>query len=200
MTASVKLIDMMGDEAFIVQVARLSHKSEGNPESDKRLLKQLVKRGHTTPLEFVQMVFDVDCPVFVERQLIRHRTGTFMEKSLRHTTEEPRFYMPDKWRGTVADQTQATILVQRTYDHISHCYRRLLEWGVVPEQARIVLPLATYTQLNWRVDAHNLINGFLRQRLDKAAQQETREYAQAVAEIVKDKLPVVWAATLAKWG
>jgi thymidylate synthase (FAD) len=200
---NVKLIDMMGDESRIVQVARLSRKSEGSPESDERLLRHLVKCGHTTPLEFVQFTFWIKCPILVARQWMRHRTGTFLEKSLRYTTEEPEFYTPEEWRGNLSEDEIIGLQesLKSAYSKVEIIYRAMSQGHKgQPEQVRIILPLGTMTEFYWRVDAHNLINGFLRQRLDKAAQAEMREYAQAVAEIVSERLPVVWAATLAKWG
>lgn len=192
----VELYKFYGGEDVIAEIARKSHDSVSTPEGDIRLIKNQVKKHHTTPFEFSLFIFYICCPEMVFRHFVRHRTATFVVKSLRYTSDEPVFYMPDSNR---LDESLATV-VKETYDHIARVYNMLLEKGTKPEVARIVLPQGTYVTFYMSIDPHNLIDVILEQRLAQAAQYETRLFAQAIAKIVKSEMPHAWEAAAKKYG
>lgn len=203
----VRLVEMMGSDAAIVRAARVSY-GEGTKtvREDAALIDYLMRHRHTSPFEMVEFVFHVRAPIFVARQWFRHRTASYNEVSGRYSVLEPRFYRPATWRRQAKHNRQGSEgalsptearLVERLYDEnlaLSYeTYRQLLDVGVAREQARLVLPLALYTEFYVKQDLHNLFH-FLKLRLAEDAQLEIREYAKAIAEIVKEKVPLAWAA------
>ena len=162
---------------------------ENTDEAVKRVTLAVAcfKQEHFSVLEFAEMVFLVRCPIFVARQLFRHRNGTFMEKSLRSL--EPTQFKPTSY----ADET--TTSAEDIYDH-AYCvsyeaYKRLLECGEQKERARAVLPLATPTEFLWKINLRSLLNVF-EQRLDPAAQKETREVVGKMYQLVKPYFPNIF--------
>jgi len=203
----VELQDIMGDDLAIVNAARVSYlgESEGT-EKDKKLLFYLMENRHTTPFEAVEFRFRVHAPEVVLRQWVRHRTGTFNIQSRRYTeVKGDEFYVPQTWRlqdsrnkqgsiGVLApDEAQdLTDSLYDFYEYAHNLYTYALHIGVAREQARLFLPgFAVYSTFVWKTDAHNLMN-FLRQRMSLHAQYEIREYANAIYQIFKEKLP--WTA------
>jgi thymidylate synthase (FAD) len=130
--------------------------------------------------EFANFTFRIKCPIFVARQWMRHRMGSYVEKSLRYTKAE-NFYIPE---GTDAKQ-----LFDAAIRTSISAYETLLAIGVKKEQARAVLPLSVMTEFYWNVNARSLMN-FLKLRLDKHAQLEIREYAQEIMNIFESKMPI----------
>ena len=196
----VRLIDFMGSDVAIVQAARVSlgEGSKGE-EKDRRLIDYLIRNGHETPFEQVVFKFHVKCPLFVARQWFRHRWASYNEISGRYTEMEDEFYLPTKFRTQKAkDYTYQNLddvtnrqwreKLEKFYHSTYQLYEELLTAGIAKEQARIVLPLALYTQFYWTVNARSLMN-FLKLRTDVHAQEEIREYANAIAEVFKNKLP-----------
>ncbi len=196
----VRLIDFMGSDVAIVQAARVSlgEGSKGE-EKDRRLIDYLIRNGHETPFEQVVFKFHVKCPLFVARQWFRHRWASYNEISGRYTEMEDEFYLPTKFRTQKAkDYTYQNLddvtnrqwreKLEKFYHSTYQLYEELLAAGIAKEQARIVLPLALYTQFYWTVNARSLMN-FLKLRTDVHAQEEIREYANAIAEVFKNKLP-----------
>lgn len=145
------------------------------------------KQEHFSVLEFAEMVFLVRCPIFVARQLFRHRNGTFMEKSLRSLEPSAPKRISDADETTVS----ADDLYERAYCLSFETYKRLLECGEPKERARAVLPLATPTEFLWKIDLRSLLNVF-EQRLDPAAQKETREVAGKMYDLVKPYFPNIF--------
>lgn len=206
----VRLVDVMGDDSSIVQAARVSYGAGTKKvHEDRGLIRYLIRHQHWTPVEMVEFKFHVKIPVFVARQWIRHRTANVNEVSARYTEMKDEMYLPplqhisaqskDNKQGRelqsfpedVANDIQAIIKEsnERQYD----VYQKLLELGVARELARTVLPVGHYTEWYWKIDLRNLMN-FLALRLDPHAQWEIRVYAEAMAEIVKQVVPIAWEA------
>lgn len=207
----VRLIDGMGSDLSVVRAARVSTGSRPEDaskgeERDAKLIRYLLKHEHGTPFEHNAFTFYVKAPVFVERQWLRHRIGSFNEISGRYTEYEPEFYVPERARLAARSNKQGSVAaddprldellqeaVRSTVEHAFGRYRELLERGVARELARIVLPLNLYTEWYWTVNARSLMN-FLALRTQEDAQLEIRQYAQAVETIWSERMPVTHAA------
>ncbi|APD08670.1 MULTISPECIES: FAD-dependent thymidylate synthase [Thermus] len=200
----VRLVDVMGDDRAIVQAARVSY-GEGTRtvREDAALIDYLMRHRHTSPFEMVEFKFHVKAPLFVVRQWFRHRTASVNEISGRYSVLKDEFYEPNAFRrqakrnkqgseGELADE-EALALLREAEREAYRVYEKLLEKGVAREMARLVLPLNLYTEFYWKQDLHNLFH-FLKLRLSPDAQWEIREYAKAIAEIVKAHVPLAWAS------
>lgn len=202
----VRLIDTMGDDASIVQAARISYGTgTKTPSEDRALIRYLMSHHHTTPFEMCEIKLHVKMPIFVARQLVRHRTASINEYSARYSVLDNEYYVPlvenmgmqskDNKQGqgetdsTIAKAAQVEIDVACKLAYRS--YEKLLETGVAREIARMVLPVNFYTQWYWKMNLHNLFH-MLSLRLDSHAQYETRVYAEAIAGIVKTWVPDAW--------
>lgn len=204
----VRLVDMMGNDYAAVKAARVSY-GQGlkTPERDKALIMYLMEHGHETPFEHIVFTFHVKTPLFVARQWFRHRIGSFNEISQRYTEiKEEEFYIPENIRINVPEDRQKAIVVDdrellekvketmvKTFEEAYHTYKDLLNMGVARELARIVLPLSTYTQFYWTVNARSLMN-FLSLRADSHAQWEIEQYAIAIAKMFKSTCPWTYEA------
>jgi len=206
----VVLVDYMGDDAAIVQAARVSYGlGTRTARDDRALIRYLMRHGHTTPFEMVEFKFLVRLPMYVARQWIRHRTASVNEVSARYSIVPDEFDVPppEAIRGQSARNRQgrsgetlppATVeafreAVKRSSDEAYEIYQKSLEQGVARELARIVLPVGIYTEWYWKMNLHNLFH-FLELRLDDHAQEEIRQYANIIAEIVKGVVPVAYEA------
>ena len=196
----VKLIDKMGDDCTPAESARLSYAGTRREwdEGDGRLTKRLLKDRHTSPFEFNEIVFEIQAPIFIARQMVRHRTANWSEFSMRYSdasklAEEILIYSPANWHGNDSDES-STRVAELTFEYRAHIersrwlYRQLVEQGVAKETARIVLPVSTYTRWKWKMDFHNL-NHFLKLRTAMDAQSEMREYANAIKELTAQVWP-----------
>ncbi len=200
----VRLVETMGSDASIVRAARVSY-GEGTKtvREDAALIDYLMRHRHTSPFEMVEFTFHVRAPIFVARQWFRHRTASANEVSGRYSILEERFYRPEAWRRPAEHNKQgskgrflsedADRALAEAYRTAYAAYQSLLALGVAREEARIVLPVGLYTEFYWKQDLHNLFH-FLKLRLDPHAQAEIRAYARAIAEIVKARVPLAWAA------
>jgi thymidylate synthase (FAD) len=211
----VELCDVMGDDETVVRCARQSYDKAGGELSEYDIRRQIffmLENGHTSPFEQVVFRFHIRLPVFVARQLIRHRTARVNELSGRYTVfSEDSFHVPDELafinRETAGGDKDSiagedydkkikipadSLSVHAKYiNNISYnAYKGLLDNnpGIPPELARINLPLTLFTELYWQMDLHNLLH-FLRLRLDGHAQKEIREYALAIYNFVKAVCP-----------
>lgn len=206
----VRLIDVMGDDAAIVQAARVSYgKGTKSVTEDRGLIRYLMRHKHTSPFEMVEFKFHVKLPIFIARQWIRHRTANVNEYSGRYSEMKDEFYLPEKSQLRTqsvvnkqgrSDEKLEDDSVQIIYDKLSNSfeesyseYKEFLELGLAREIARINLPLSNYTEWYWKIDLHNLFH-FLRLRIDKHAQYEIQVYGNAIAEIVKKAVPLAWEA------
>ncbi len=206
----VRLVDFMGGDDDIVAAARVSYgKGTKKTRQDRGLIRYLMRHHHTTPFEMVEFKFHVKLPIFVARQWIRHRTANVNEYSGRYSVMEDKFYVPPPEQVTgqsksnrqgrdeteLEPQTREDFLnfLKESNEQLYAQYQKALEGGVARELARINLPLSLYTEWYWKIDLHNLFH-FLRLRLDEHAQWEIQQYAQAMAQMVKQVVPVAWEA------
>jgi len=205
----VVLVDYMGDDAAIVQAARVSYGAGTKSVRDDRgLIRYLLRHRHTTPFEMVELKFLVRLPIYVARQWIRHRTASVNEYSARYSIVPDEFDLPSadevrrqstrnrQGRGEalpseIADRFRADLT--RLSEESYAAYQRALADGVARETARLLLPLAYYTEWYWKIDLWNLLH-FLSLRLDPHAQEEIRLYAAELAALAKVVCPVAYEA------
>lgn len=176
---------------------------------DAGLIRYLLRNRHGTPFEHSVFRFHVKCPIFVAREWMRHRIGSFNEWSGRYSKLEPEFYIPENIRSQVGKPGAYTFeemsdddkiyvrahigeVVKGTWD----TYEHLLERGVAKEVARMVLPVNIYTQFYWTINARSLMN-FLSLRNSEHAMYEIRQYAIVIEEIFAAAMPVTHEAFIA---
>lgn len=209
----VRVIDYMGDDSAITQAARVSYgRGTKSVSNDEGLIRYLMRHWHSTPFEMCEVKFHVKLPVFVARQWIRHRTANVNEYSARYSILDREFYIPapeqlaaqstvnNQGRGQVLQGDEAARVLEllredatRSYDHYEAMLSQDGQQGLARELARMNLPANVYTQWYWKVDLHNLFH-FLRLRADAHAQYEIRVYAETMCRIVKDWVPLAYAA------
>lgn len=194
----IRVIDYMGNDAAIVQAARISYgQGTKTPQQDKALIFYLMRHGHTTPFEACEIKLHVKLPIFVARQWVRHRTANINEFSARYSIFEDDFYQPEVQElrhKTPLEPEKAHSMVQALQEETQRAYalyKELLDAQVTREQARMVLPTNIYTQWYWKIDLHNLLH-FLEVRTESNAQYEIRVYAEKILEIVKQWVPVAY--------
>jgi thymidylate synthase (FAD) len=204
----VKLVDYMGSDTRIVDAARVSYQQGTKAvQTDRHLIRYLVRNLHTTPLEKAVFEFHVKCPMFIGEQFLRHRTGSFNKISGRYSEMKDEFYIPDPVRrqsvinrqGSAADEVieqigsyRAPIHFEDSFNHSYEDYTEALEAGVARELARAVLPASLYTEFYWTVNLWNLMH-FLKLRLDTHAQLEIRVFAEAIYQLIKDNCELSFA-------
>lgn len=223
----VELIDHMGSDLTVVNAARVSFNKESewltNPptyldtvetavtalsDKDAKLIKYLAKHKHWTPFSHPQLTFRIKAPIFVARQLFKHKVGlTENEVSRRYVDSYPEFFFPvfrkraeNKKQGSLdefpdkLEECERILLI--TQEVAYQGYKKLLEHGVCPEQARMVLPQSMYTEWYWT----GSLAAFARVcqlRLDPHAQKETQEIAAGIHLHLKEIFPVSTEALLA---
>jgi len=213
----VRLVNHMGGDLAVVRAARVSHDADwraGDDEGgDARLIRYLMRNGHTSPFEHVQFTFEVKAPIFVLRQWMRHRTWSFSEISMRYTVvDEPEFYTPTP--GLIGVQSKSSkqarvevvlsgedldrraheaAVVRHAAERAADLYRKLLASGWPRELARTVLPVSVYSRMFATADLHNLFH-FLELRLHEHAQYEIRVYAEAMLTLIRPIAPACVAA------
>src|SRR5690625_497595 len=210
----VRVVDYMGDDAAIVQAARVSYgQGTKRARDDAGLIRYLMRHWHSTPFEMCEIKLHVKLPVFVARQWIRHRTANVNEYSARYSILDREFYIPSpehlaaqsttnrQGRGELLEGEAAARVLEilkadsaRAYDH----YAEMLAEGedrpgLARELARMNLPANIYTQWYWKTDLHNLFH-FLRLRADPHAQYEIRAFADAICGLTREWVPVAYAA------
>ncbi len=213
----VRVVDYMGDDNAVVQGARVSYgRGTRAVQSDRGLIRYLMRHRHTTPFELAEIKLHVRAPIFVTRQWFRHRTASINEYSARYSVLEREFYVPPpesvaaqsasnrQGRGAAMAPEQAARVVEMLRDDAARCYDNYL-WmlneaegeahdpgraGVARELARINLPVGIYTQFYWKVDLWNLLR-FLSLRADPHAQAEIRAFADAILGVVQAWVPAV---------
>jgi len=208
----VRVVDYMGDDAAVVQAARVSYgRGTRKTTEDEGLIRYLMRHWHSTPFEMCEIKYHIKLPIFVARQWIRHRTANVNEYSARYSILDKEFYIPSpehlaaqsadnrQGRGEILTGDAAARVLhlirqdaEQTYAH----YEEMLDedgLGLARELARMNLTLNTYTQWYWKTDLHNLFH-FLRLRADSHAQYEIRVYAEAMLETVKAWVPLSHAA------
>src|SRR6516164_2387448 len=217
----IRVIDYMGDDAAIVQAARVSYgRGTRKVSEDRGLINYLMRHRHTTPFEMCEIKYHVKLPIFVARQWIRHRTANVNEYSARYSILDKEFYIPApehlavqattnrQGRGAAIDceaAQRALDLLRRDAEAAYAGYAELLNEdasgapidprrpSLARELTRINLSLGFYTQWYWKIDLHNLLH-FLLLRGDAHAQEEIRAYAQAISDVAQRWVPLAWEA------
>ena len=217
----VRLVDSMGGDLSVVNAARVSYDKESTEidEKDKKLIKFLIREGHTSPFRHSAITFEAYAPLFVARQWWKYAVSSthvddqngWNESSRRYITEEAEFYVPEpnEWRSKPENSKQGsgepintkdgsfhTNMLNKTINEGVLMYQEAMQDEVAPELARLYLPAyAMYVRWRWTVSLQGVIT-FLDQRLEHDAQWEIQQYAQAVLELTKTRFP----ATFESWG
>ena len=203
----VRLVDHMPQQdldASIVQAARVSY-GDGTKSTrgDRGLIRYLLRHWHTTPFEMVEFKFHIKMPIYIARQHLRHRTASVNELSARYSVVPKEYYDPTLFRGQSVVNHQGSegivevngVETTQALEQAFGVYDQLLERGVCREQARGVLPQSTYTEFYWKINLHNLMH-YLQLRLDHHAQQEIREYAEVIYNLIEPLVPITMQAFL----
>ena len=219
-------IDHMGSDLSVVNAARVSFgkRSEahswawadegakslkGKPmmpvlsERDTKLIQYLAKHKHTSPFGHAFASFHVKAPMFVARQLVKHKFLRWNEISRRYVDEEPEFYVPDLWRGKSEDKKQGskgvvesidpTLITNDLHHRALSDYQRLLREGVCPEQARMILPQSMMTEWYWS-GSLDAFSDMCLLRCANDTQVETQKVAAAISVKMHELFPVSWMA------
>ena len=216
-----ELIDHMGTDITVVDAARVSFSKRASwkmgtdlavqelSERDKKLIQYLAKHNHWTPFGHCSLSFHIAVPIFVARQLQKSQVGLcWNEVSRRYVDSSPQVWMPSQWRGRPTDkkqgssdeiiewadrETRVSTVADNAMKNSIEAYQTLIESGVAPEQARMVLPMNTMTEFFWS----GSLPAFARVcnlRCKEDTQQETQEVANLIDGLAKDKFPVSWEA------
>jgi thymidylate synthase (FAD) len=209
----VRLDDAMATDLSVVNAARVSfaRRKEEMDDSDAGLIRFLMRDRHGTPFEHNSFRFHIRAPIFVAREWMRHRIGSFNEFSMRYAKATDDFYMPesddvrtqvgkpgaysfDPVPPDVAETTRDEL--RAVYEAAFTAYERLVELGVARELARCVMPVGAYTEFYWTVNARALMN-FVSLRAAETAQREIRRYAEACEHFLAERMPVTYEAFVA---
>ena len=197
------MMDYMGSDITVVNAARVSFGKKSNntytTDKDEKLISYLAEHKHMSPFGHCFASFHVKAPVFVARQLVKHKFLRWNEISRRYVDEEPEFYVPDVWRGRAEDKKQGSEGVVDVGDWSDAnwacllAYKDLLDKGVAPEQARMILPQSMMTEWYWSgsldafADMCNL-------RCASDTQVETQSVAVQISRKMRSLFPVSWEA------
>jgi thymidylate synthase (FAD) len=226
---AVTYIDHMGSDLSVVNAARVSFGKKSEwvwkefgkkvyfrnsyarlSERDTKLIRYLAKHKHLSPFGHAFASFHVKAPIFVARQLVKHKFLRWNEISRRYVDEEPEFYVPDVWRGRSADKKQGSDGVSvwnhgqgtgyREHEYevmqdIRVLYDRMIEKGVAPEQARMVLPQSTMTEWYWS-GSLDAFAAMCKLRCASDTQYESRIVADQISDIMSELFPVSWEALM----
>ena len=201
----VELIDKMGDDISVVNAARVSYSKQSKTFTlkDEKLIKYLAEHEHWSPFAHASMQFRIKAPIFVARQLVKHQVGlVWNEVSRRYVDFPPELYRPEAWRGRPMNSKQGSdgaVELGQTIDHnlettMQSClilYNTLIQKGVAPEQARMVLPQSMMTEWYWS----GTVYAFARVcnlRCKPDTQKETQDVANEIDKLAKDAFPHSW--------
>ncbi|WP_027459891.1 FAD-dependent thymidylate synthase [Deinococcus murrayi] len=206
--SAVTLVQHVGSDKMIVNAARVSFGGDSDAPlngRDEKLIRYLLRHQHGSPFEHNLVTFKVVCPIFVDRQLVRHRVGVSKnEISGRYVELQERNFTPPSFRRQAPSNRQASVEDDGTLDQAAAAavwegawraafaaYQELLALGVTREQARGVLPLSLYTESYYTFNVRSLLH-FLSLRDHEGAQYETQLYARALAELAEPLFPVTF--------
>ena len=204
----VSLLAYCGSDASIAATARVSYAAGTKQVSnDEQLIRYLMRNQHTSPFEHTFLQFHIKAPIFVLRQIMRHRTASWNEISGRYSEIANEAYVPMEEHLTTqnpknkqtrtADKVDDSHMIRSSMVHdqasLFHNYQGYLKEGLAREVARINLPLSTYSEVVMSIDLHNMLH-FLKLRFSAHAQFETREYAEAMYEMLKPLYPFTFSA------
>lgn len=212
----VRLLEVMGSDQTIEESARISYGDGTRKTSETRnLLRYLMRHKHTSPFEMAEVRFHLKLPIFVMRQLIRHRTANVNEYSGRYSIMSEDFYLPaessvneqspinNQGRGQEVDENNKMLILgsMNAVNDMAHStYKRIVDpqptdgfhegfKGVARELGRTILPVSNYTEVIWKSDLHNFFH-MVKLRIDPHAQEEIRDFANAMYELVKPHFPL----------
>jgi len=203
----------MGSDLSVVNAARVSFGKKSEmvcsdhqigtyelKEGDKRLIKYLAKHKHLSPFGHAFASFHVKAPIFVARQLVKHKFLRWNEISRRYVDDDPVFYVPDVWRGRSADKKQGSsdevvedIHTDTTLAYVKSLYNHMVNSGVCPEQARMVLPQSTMTEWYWS-GSLDAFADMCKLRCKPDTQLESRIVADQISKHMSELFPVSWRA------
>ena len=201
----VELVDRMGTDLSVVNAARVSYaktKSVFSPQ-DEKLIKYLAEHEHWSPFGHASLQFRIKAPVFVARQLVKHQVGLIWnEVSRRYVDFPPEFFTPHAWRGKPTNSKQGSdgivemskddeMMYASTMLQCEELYNRLLEKGIAPEMARMVLPQNMYTEWYWSGSLYAFAR-VCNLRCAKDTQIETQNIANQIDTIAGQKFPISW--------
>lgn len=215
----VRLVDAMPNlpgaaDTAIVEAARVSYQQGTTASRNERgLIRYLMRNWHTSPFEMVELKFHLKMPIFVARQWMRHRTASINEVSARYSVLPDESYIPksedigiqstSNKQGreaglSASEATHVKDLISYQSAEAFSAYSELLNKNVAREQARLVLPVNTYTEFYWKANLLNTMR-LLQLRMDPHAQKECQVYAEAIYEIAKEIAPVTMEAFSDYW-
>ena len=204
----VEYVDHLGSDINVVNAARISFSKEAQEfdlDKDTKLINYLAKHNHFTPLAHTAVSLRIKAPIFMARQFVKHQIGlVWNEESRRYINDEPEFYIPKEYRGrpdnvkqgsegVLEDSTGIQVYLIEQTNKALDCYNNLLERGVAPEMARMVLPQNTMTNWMW-TGSLVAFSRVVKLRLDPHAQLEAQILAKMIDETVSPLYPVSWAA------
>ena len=201
----IELIDVMGNDLSVVNAARVSYSKtkKSFEQSDEKLIKYLAEHNHWSPFAHASLQFRIKAPIFVARQLVKHQVGlVWNEVSRRYVDFPPELYKPETWRGRPKNSKQGSdgeIKLDQTIEYsmesaMQSClitYNTLLEKGVAPEQARMVLPQSMMTEWYWSGTLY-AFSRVCNLRCKPDTQKETRDVADEMSKICDEKFPYSW--------
>ena len=216
---SVEYVDHMGDDLRVANVARVSFNNwkKELEEKDVRLIDYLASHEHTSPFRHCFLSVRCTAPIFLARQLAKHQVGlSWNEVSRRYVDSEPEFFDPDEWRtrpegsikqGSSSDTVEDIVMkneveswptktgnaYQLAVEGCVSCYNSMIEAGVSPEMARMVLPQSMMTQWIWSGSLQAFFNTW-RLRIDAHAQKEAQVFASKLGDVINELFPVSWKA------
>ena len=199
------LIDYMGSDLSVVNAARVSFgkKHDTFQDKDKKLIRYLAKHKHMSPFGHAFASFHVKAPIFVARQLVKHKFLRWNEISRRYVDEEPEFYSPNTWRGRSDDKKQGSegiwipdfAMLDDAMGKIKDLYDQMVYDGCAPEQARMVLPQSTMTEWYWS-GSLDAFAAMCKLRCASDTQYESRLVAYQISDSMKELFPVSWEALM----
>ena len=209
----VTYVDHMGNDISVVNAARVSFGKKSRLEcidmvkgkyvlnkKDAKLINYLAKYKHKSPFNHSFVTFHVKAPIFVARQLVKHEYMPWNEISRRYVDDPPDFFKPDYWRGRAenvkqgsAGEVKSNANVAYQYHKMEGLYKQLLDEGVCPEQARMILPQSMMTEWYWSGTLYAFAK-MCQLRCAKDTQQESRDVAMKVAEYMEKLFPASWDA------
>lgn len=205
---TVELVDHMGDDLRVANVARVSFDKwkEEFDEKDVKLIDYLARNEHTSPFRHVQISVRCTAPVFLARQLGKHQVGlSWNEVSRRYVDVGIEFFVPDSWRSRPTDgmkqgsgsEYKHQNAVNSDYEYLlKHCleiYESFIKQGVAPEMARMVLPQSMMVSWVWTGSLTSFFHIY-RLRAEAHAQKEAQDFAQLIEEVVQPLFPHSWSA------
>lgn len=211
----VQYINHMGDDLSVVNDARVSFKKTSKwvfgggcdhtgdglylSERDTKLIKYLARNKHWTPFAHSYIKLRVKAPIFVARQLFKHKVGlNENEVSRRYVDDPPELYHPTEWRSRPEGGIKQGSGPKRQAFHYNPqgylaLYNRAIEEGIAPEQARMLLPQSMYTEWVWSGSLASFARVY-NQRSHTTAQWEAQQYAAALQTLIEPMFPVSWKA------